>query len=61
MGLLTTMGLGIAGSFTGGFLASILAGHRVLDFHTTGLIGSVLGAIVVLAVFGAVSRRGARA
>lgn len=57
MGLVMTMVLGIAGSFIGGFLASLVTHNRVLDFHTSGLIGSVIGAVVLLAIAG-VSMRG---
>jgi uncharacterized membrane protein YeaQ/YmgE (transglycosylase-associated protein family) len=52
MGIVMTALLGIAGSFVGGFVASLISGHSVLDFHTTGLIGSVLGALAVLALVG---------
>lgn len=52
MGLLMTTGLGIAGSFMGGFLVSLVTSHRLTDFHTAGLIGSVIGAMVVLLVAG---------
>lgn len=57
MGLLMTTGLGIVGSFIGGFVASLFTNHRITDLHTVGLIGSVLGAIAVLFVAGALSRR----
>ena len=57
MGFIATTLLGIAGSFAGGFLASIIRGGswRVMD--SSGLIGSVLGAIVLLAIAGMVSRK----
>jgi hypothetical protein len=35
--------------------------QRVTDFHTSGLIGSVIGAIVLLAAVGGLSRRGLHA
>jgi uncharacterized membrane protein YeaQ/YmgE (transglycosylase-associated protein family) len=57
MGLVMTALLGMVGSFIGGFLASLISGHSVLDFHTTGLIGSVIGALVVLALVGFSGRR----
>ncbi|MCH1868062.1 GlsB/YeaQ/YmgE family stress response membrane protein [Nocardioides sp. CFH 31398] len=59
MGLLATMLLGIVGSFVGGTLASLVFGGagRVFDIRTSGLIGSVLGAVVVLLVFNAVTDR----
>jgi uncharacterized membrane protein YeaQ/YmgE (transglycosylase-associated protein family) len=50
MGLLATTALGIIGSLVGGFLGYALTGTDRADgaFQTSGLIGSVLGAIVVL-------------
>lgn len=57
MGLLMTAGLGIAGSFVGGFLVSLVTSHRVTDLHTAGIIGSVIGALVVLFVAGGLLRR----
>lgn len=40
---------------------SMLTGHSVLDFHTSGRIGSVLGALAVLAVMGFAGRSRATA
>jgi|SRR5579875_3532937 len=50
MGILGTIVLGIVGSFVGGFIWNLIQYHRVAPskFHTVGIIGSVLGAIVVL-------------
>ena len=50
MGLLGTIVLGIVGSFVGGFIWNLIEYHRLAPhkFHTVGIIGSVLGAIVVL-------------
>lgn len=56
MGLLMTAGLGIAGSFIGGFLVSLVTDHRVTDFHTAGVIGSVVGAILLLLIAGRFTR-----
>lgn len=44
---------GLVGSFVGGLIFNVLGGNG-LDFHITGLIGSTLGAIVVLAIYGPV-------
>jgi len=41
---------GIAGSFVGGLLASLLAGDG-LDLRPSGIIGSLVGAVVVTAVW----------
>ena len=41
---------GVAGSFVGGLLASLLAGDG-LALRPSGLIGSVVGAIIVLLIW----------
>ena len=51
MGILATILLGIAGSFVGGFIGSVIWGHREGYVHPGGLILSVLGAIVLLLVW----------
>ena len=61
MGLVMTALLGIAGSFVGGFVGSMFTGNSVLDFHTSGIIGSGLGALAVLAIMGFAGRRSATA
>jgi len=50
MGWLGTMILGIIGSFVGGTLAALLFGGT-LDVNPAGLIGSIIGAIIVLLVW----------
>ncbi len=50
MGWLGTMILGVVGSFVGGTLAALLFGGT-LDLTAAGLIGSVIGAIIVLLVW----------
>ena len=53
MGWIPTVILGIVGSFVGGFLASVLLHDRAAgnyDFHPTGLLGSVIGALLVLGI-----------
>jgi uncharacterized membrane protein YeaQ/YmgE (transglycosylase-associated protein family) len=39
-------GAGIAGSFVGGLLASLLAGDG-LELRPSGIIGSIVGAVIV--------------
>jgi len=57
MGLLATMLLGIVGSFVGGFIGSLFSRNRsVLDLHPSGLLMSVLGAMVVLLLVGMAGR-----
>ncbi len=48
MGLISTTLLGIAGSFMGGFLASIVWGGNWRVLKPTTFVGSVIGAIVLL-------------
>ncbi|MEO8903470.1 MAG: GlsB/YeaQ/YmgE family stress response membrane protein [Polyangiaceae bacterium] len=48
MGFISTILLGIAGSFIGGFLVALLTSSRVTDLNTAGVIGSVVGALVLL-------------
>lgn len=55
MGLLWTSLLGIAGSLLGGFIASALSDTEPTRFHAAGLIGSILGALLLLAIARAVS------
>lgn len=57
MGILMTGLLGIAGSFVGGFLGSLISGDDVLAFHTSGIIGSIIGSLIVLAIVGSMGRR----
>lgn len=60
MSFLQTVALGIVGSFAGGFL-----GYLIFDadadegaFQASGIIGSILGAIVVLLIYNFVSGAG---
>ncbi len=50
MGLISTTLLGIAGSFMGGFLASVLRGGNWRLLNPSGFIGAIVGAIVLLAL-----------
>lgn len=50
---------GIAGSFVGGLLGSLIAGDG-LDLRPSGLIGSFAGAVIVTAVWQYVGRRRTR-
>ena len=62
MGLLATMLLGITGSVVGGLLLGLLlGGFRDRGFGPAGIIGSIIGAVVVLLVYNRVAdRRGSR-
>jgi uncharacterized membrane protein YeaQ/YmgE (transglycosylase-associated protein family) len=46
---------GIVGSFVGGLIFNLIGGNG-FDIHWTGLVGSTLGAIVVLLVYGPVRK-----
>jgi uncharacterized membrane protein YeaQ/YmgE (transglycosylase-associated protein family) len=50
IGFFGTILLGVVGSFLGGFVWNIIEYHRIAPnkFHTVGIIGSILGAIVLL-------------
>jgi uncharacterized membrane protein YeaQ/YmgE (transglycosylase-associated protein family) len=61
MGLMATALLGVAGSFVGGFLVALLTHTRVGDFNTAGIVGSIVGAILVLVIASRFSGRGALA
>ena len=59
MSIGATIVLGIVGSFVGGFLADALLRSEDEDmgFGPAGLIGSIIGAIVVLLIYNAVTGR----
>ena len=50
IGIVGTIVLGIVGSFVGGFLQNLIQYHTasVHTFHPVGLIGSIIGAWVLL-------------
>jgi uncharacterized membrane protein YeaQ/YmgE (transglycosylase-associated protein family) len=50
---------GLAGSFVGGLLASLIAGDG-LNIRPSGLIGSFVGAIIVLLIWRAVDARSSK-
>ena len=47
---------GLVGSFVGGLVVSLLAGDG-LELRPSGFIGSILGAVIVLAILRAVRER----
>jgi len=62
MGVVGTIVLGIIGSFVGGFLGYQLF-HKDASqgaLQPSGIIGSIIGAIVVLLIYRATARRGSR-
>lgn len=59
MGCFGTMTLGLIGSFVGGFLGWAFFGRDIAEgaIQTSGLAGSVFGAIVALVIFRAMAGR----
>lgn len=59
MSIPATILLGIVGSFVGGFLASLLfgGGDGESFLRPSGLIGSVIGAIIALLVYNAATKK----
>ena len=59
MGVIATVLLGIVGSFVGGFLGALLFGKDAFQglLQPSGLIGSVIGAIIALVIYNAVTGR----
>jgi uncharacterized membrane protein YeaQ/YmgE (transglycosylase-associated protein family) len=56
MGLLLTMVLGIVGSFAGGFISSLIFGGADKLVNPSGWIMSIVGALIVLFVYGKISK-----
>ncbi len=59
MSILTTIAIGIVGSFVGGLLGYLIF-HKDADdgfFQPSGLIGSIIGTIIVLLVWMNLGRR----
>lgn len=57
MSIPATILLGFVGSFVGGFLASLIGRGDGSWLSTSGIIGSVIGAIIALLVYNAVTGR----
>jgi uncharacterized membrane protein YeaQ/YmgE (transglycosylase-associated protein family) len=49
--------LGIVGAVVGGFIANMLGFHGITGFDVYSILVSVLGAVVVLVVYHAATRR----
>jgi uncharacterized membrane protein YeaQ/YmgE (transglycosylase-associated protein family) len=60
MSFVQTAVLGIVGSFIGGFLGYALFGKDIDEggFQASGLLGSIIGAIIALLIYNAATRRG---
>jgi uncharacterized membrane protein YeaQ/YmgE (transglycosylase-associated protein family) len=59
VGLFGTVVLGVVGSFVGGFLGYALFNDDVDEgaFQTSGIVGSIIGAIIALLVYRAATER----
>lgn len=57
MGFIMTIALGIAGSFVGGALAGLVTSQGITEFHNAGVVGSLIGALMILFVATVVTRR----
>ncbi len=51
MSIPQTLLLGVIGSFVGGLLVVLFTHKKFADFSRSGLIGSVIGAIVALLIY----------
>ena len=62
MSVSATILLGIVGSFVGGFLGYVLTHRDAQDgaFQASGIIGSIVGAVIALLVYRAIGSRGSR-
>lgn len=50
LGILKTTLVGAAGSFFGGLLGNVISGDALGRVHAAGWIGSVIGALLLLAI-----------
>jgi uncharacterized membrane protein YeaQ/YmgE (transglycosylase-associated protein family) len=57
LGWMMTTIVGVVGSFLGGLIGSLISSRPVTEITPAGLIGSIIGALLVLAVMAPLSRR----
>ena len=57
MGFILTTLLGIAGAFVGGYIGTMLAGQPMEMTEPSGWIGAILGALLLLFLYGMMARR----
>lgn len=60
MGFVQTVVLGVVGSFVGGFLGYVLFDKDIAEggFQASGLVGSIIGAVIALVIYNAATHRG---
>lgn len=56
MGALANIVIGIIGAFIGGFLMNLLGAQGTTGFNVWSLLVAILGAVVLLAIVGAIQR-----
>jgi uncharacterized membrane protein YeaQ/YmgE (transglycosylase-associated protein family) len=59
-GIIADLLLGIVGAFVGGFIGSVLFGADVSGINFTSIILAIIGAIVVVAIYRAVTHQAIR-
>jgi uncharacterized membrane protein YeaQ/YmgE (transglycosylase-associated protein family) len=52
MGIIKTTLLGALGSFVGGLIGNLITGDPFGRVHSAGWIGSIIGALLIMAIFG---------
>lgn len=57
LGWIMTIILGIVGAFVGGWASGLLGGPTVTGLNLTSILVAAVGAIIVLFVYGLISRR----
>jgi uncharacterized membrane protein YeaQ/YmgE (transglycosylase-associated protein family) len=57
IGIIATIVLGIVGSLVGNLLGSLIFEPHRFELGTSGIIGSIIGAIIVLGIYVAATRR----
>lgn len=58
-GILATIGLGILGALVGGYLGQTLLGVGTTAFSIPGIITAVVGAMILIFIWGLLTRRAA--
>lgn len=56
LSLVGTLVLGVVGSYVGGFVFALFGDSEILDFNTTKLFGSVIGAVIALLIYRRVAK-----
>ncbi len=57
MGFILTTLLGIAGSFVGGYIGTLISGNQLDTANPSGWIGAVVGALLLLFLYGMMAGR----